>query len=238
MVGDKMNPEEDPIQHAVMNTEVLRPPRQTLATFGATVIRYFLITEPVYEELVGLGKETVIRNGRVTVQRPQVVTPNYLFSLFQGFEHGQQFAEHLVNTYGPNEPGLVYQYRNEPGELNIVSEPLPAVADKLRQDLERQEDHLAAIIKGIDQLWDISLMKFIHDLTVDSVRTNVEELVSRGLLDVDRQGVPRDVRERLEQLFEAVRGGNADPTELKVELDRWGLFQQYQDRFLALFRRR
>jgi hypothetical protein len=33
-------------------------------------------------------------------------------------------------------------------------------------------------------------------------------------------------------------GNGTNPEVLKLELDRWGLFEFYQDRFLGLFRRR
>ena len=38
--------------------------------------------------------------------------------------------------------------------------------------------------------------------------------------------------------FQQVRTGEVAPSLLKVELDRWGLFSQYEDRFLSLFRKR
>jgi len=62
------------------------------------------------------------------------------------------------------------------------------------------------------------------------------ELASRGLLDTDSSGVPREARLRIEELFNLVRKGELSPPDLKNELDRWGLFHEYEDRFLGLFR--
>ena len=39
-------------------------------------------------------------------------------------------------------------------------------------------------------------------------------------------------------LFAGVALGDVNPTELKHELDRWGVFKEYEDRFLDMFRRR
>ncbi len=39
-------------------------------------------------------------------------------------------------------------------------------------------------------------------------------------------------------MFEMVKHGDMEPKDLKIELDRWGLFELYQDRFFDLFRRR
>ena len=47
--------------------------------------------------------------------------------------------------------------------------------------------------------------------------------------------IPNGAMHRIEGLFQQVKDG-LDPAILKKELDRWGLFEQYQDRFFALFR--
>lgn len=225
------------IAEVVRRTEVLRPPKQKLATFGITTINYYLLTEPAYADVLPGGEETVVREGKVTAERPQIVTPFYLLNLFHGFEHGQDFARYLIQQYGPQAPGLMYGYRNELQETTIVSDPLPAVAGRLAEDLDERGESLAAVIRGVDHLWDISLMKFIHELTTTSLGHNLAELGSRGLLSNER-GLPRAARVRIEEMFAAVRQGDLDPRELKAELDRWGVFAEYEDRFLDLFRRK
>ncbi len=92
-------------------------------------------------------------------------------------------------------------------------------------------------IKGVDDLWDVSLLKFIKELTEGSIRSNIFELGRRGLLNIDSAGVPMDARLRIEELFRQVERDETDPSMLKRELDRWGLFHEYEDRFLSLFRR-
>ena len=126
---------------------------------------------------------------------------------------------------------------NEPKELNIVSDSLTAVVAKLNAEIDRRPDQLASIILGEDQMWDVSLLKFIYELTKNSVGDNVKQLGTRGLLDVDGKGVPAEARLRIEGLFARVAAGQMEPRVLKEELDRWGLFGEYEDRFLALFRR-
>jgi hypothetical protein len=87
-------------------------------------------------------------------------------------------------------------------------------------------------------MWDVSLMKFIHDFTANSFHDNVAELQGKGFLDIDDSHVPRGVRIRIEEIFDQVWKGQRQPQELKLELERWGLFREYEDRFLNLFRRR
>ena len=47
----------------------------------------------------------------------------------------------------------------------------------------------------------------------------------------------KDLDARVEEMFGRLYRGEIMPSELKDELDRWGLFESYQDRFLALFKR-
>ena len=122
-------------------------------------------------------------------------------------------------------------------ETTIVSGGAQEVAGRIVDRLERDHKPLEAVIRGVDDLWDVSLMKFIYELTARSARSNASELRSQGLLETDG-GVPRDARRRIEELLEQARLGNADPSEVHRELERWGLLDEYQDRFLGLFKRR
>lgn len=229
--------DENRIRYAIEHTEVVRHPDQTLATFGLTSIYYYLLTSPVYTEVFREEEEAVVREGKVIVERPKIVTPYYLLNLFEGFEHGTEYAEYMLREYGPNEPGLLYRYRNEVLEMNVLSSPIESVEHNLNEKIDREKNRMAAIIKGVDELWDVSLMKFIHDLTRNSLRSNVMEFGARRLLDMDQGGVPRYARHSIEQLFSEAREERAKVYELEAELRRWGLFEEYEDRFLNLFRR-
>jgi hypothetical protein len=216
----------------------LRAPKQSLATFGTTNIYYYLVTEPAYSELIENVIETVVREGRVIAGRPRIVTPYYL-SRLEGFStDARRYFEMLLKAQGPDAPGLFYTYKNEPKELNIVSDNLLTVVEKLNAEIDRQGDPLTSIIKGQDELWDVSLMKFIYEVTRSSIPSNLSQLGTRGLLDVDSSGIPVDARLRIEELFTRVLTGESEPGELKAELDRWDLFEEYEDRFLDIFKRK
>ena len=58
---------------------------------------------------------------------------------------------------------------------------------------------------------------------------------SRGLLNIDSGGIPIDARVRIDELFRKVSRGELDPSDLKEELDHWGLFEDYEDRFFNIF---
>ncbi len=232
-----MDIDDEKIEYAVKHTEILRPPKQSLATFGTTNIHYYLVTEPIYTEVEKNVTETVVREGRVTAQRPRIVTPYYLSQL-EGFsQDAKRYFDALIKAHGPNAPGLFYIYKNEPKELTIVSDNLLSVVEKLSSEIDKRGDPLTSIIKGEDEFWDVSLMKFIYEITRSSLRNNLLQMKSRGLLDVDSGGIPVDARVRIDELFKKVLKGDCEPSELKEELDRWGLFEEYQDRFFNIFKK-
>jgi hypothetical protein len=233
-----MDSESERIEYAARHTEIVRHPRQHLATFGVTNIYYYLLTEPIYSEISNDTNETVIREGRVIAERPKIVTPYYLAHL-EGFSYdARQYFEKLMMMHGPNAPGLFYTYKNEPKGLNIVSDSLPAVIDKLNKEIDEKGDPLATIIKGQDDLWDVSLLKFIYEITSRSVHGNIAQLGSKGLLDMSHGGVPVGVRQSIEEMFQQAYQGEIKTYELEQELNRWGVFEEYQDRFFALVKHR
>jgi hypothetical protein len=109
------------------------------------------------------------------------------------------------------------------------------VAGRIARDLDARESGLEAVIIGIDELWDVSLIKFIYELTNDSARKNVAQMRSAGMMEMD-SGVPADARRRAERMLEGARQGRIEPSEVMRELKRWDLFEEYEDRFLNLFR--
>jgi hypothetical protein len=228
---------DERIREAVIKTQIVRPPRQSLATFGTTNIYYYLVSEAAYNEIMNT-QETVIREGRVIAERPKIVTPYYLARV-QGFSpEATKYFEMLMNNFSPNSPGLFYAYRNEPKEMNMVSDNMETVVAKLSDDIDKRGDPMTSIIKGEDSLWDVSILKFIYEITDRSLPDNVSQLNQRGLLRMDASGLPADARVRIEGLFELVAKGDLEPKVLKTELDRWGVFDEYQDRFLHLFQQR
>ncbi len=52
----------------------------------------------------------------------------------------------------------------------------------------------------------------------------------------DTGPLPEPARRRIEDLFRRVKGDISQASILKKELDRWGVYREYEDRFLDLFR--
>ena len=221
---------DDRIKYALENTELVRAPQQSLATFGSSVVDYYVVTELV-------GNISVVRDGKVIAERPKIVTPAYLVNV-EGFsEQARRYIGMMAREH-PHDSGIFYRYKNEPKGMNVVSEPIMQVISKLRSQIEEEHNPLSTIIRGVEELWDVSLLMFIYELTTKSVRTNIAEFNRRGFLDMDAGGVPQGARDYIEELFERASRNLSRAPELVVELNRWGLFPEYEDRFYALFSRK
>ena len=48
--------------------------------------------------------------------------------------------------------------------------------------------------------------------------------------------LPLSVKEKIEKLFEQTKIDISKANELKLELDKWNVYKDYEDRFLDLFR--
>jgi len=219
---------DDRIKYALENTELVRGPQQNLSTFGSSVVDYYVVTELV-------GNISVVRDGKVIAERPKIVTPAYLVNI-EGFSEQARKYIAMMARERPHESGIFYRYKNEPKGMNVVSEPINQVISKLSSQIEEEHNPLSTIIRGVEEVWDVSLLMFIYELTTKSVRTNMAEFNRRGFLDMDAGGVPQGARDYIEELFEQASRDLSRAPELVSELNRWGLFPEYQDRFFALFR--
>lgn len=55
--------------------------------------------------------------------------------------------------------------------------------------------------------------------------------------ETEEPRIPPGAREEIERLFDEATKDRSKATELKGKLDQWGLFSEYEDRFLGLFRK-
>ena len=74
----------------------------------------------------------------------------------------------------------------------------------------------------------------------DMVEGNSIGMNSSGfpIITRDRTGIPIAARKEIDILFKLFEKGEIKPSKLKSELDRWEVFDQYQDRFLRFFRKK
>jgi hypothetical protein len=210
--------------------KVLRAPGHALATFGATRLTYHLVS-PVED----LENRTRLRRGTVLSEKPRIITPDAFAERFKGFgRQAQEFAQWLTPAYRDLLRALEYNFKNQDLKTRVISGAPQAVAERIVADLERREVRDEAVIGCPDGAWGLALMKFTLDYAARSFPEQVRDLERRGLFDPAGKEAERRRRE-VEQLFAAAQQDRAAVELLGRKLREYGFFEEYEDRFLALF---
>lgn len=240
------------IRLALKNTEVILEPKELISSYGSTTVHYYMLAIPMYLQFEGRSKdsETIVREGRITWQKPKLLTPSYMLRL-EGFSEEARKALEMLAMEDSDLAMLLYKLRlvRDSEKMDIVSESLNSVLDKIIGDINKKGDKHTAVIKGVDQFWDVSLSKFTQELMSrsayysqlpDMMEGNAIGMNSSGFPIVvrDGAGIPVPARKEIEILFKLFEKGEIKPSRLKNELDRWEVFDQYQDRFLGFFKRK
>ena len=170
---------DDDFQYAIENTRVILAPERQIATFGSTSFRFYLISE-----LMDQANEIRVRDGRIHAERPQILTPeHYCRLLLEGFgEKAQKYVDQLrehtrdvaVLRYG-------FQFRKTDVTENTVRDTMEAVVERTRRQVEHSEEPLSAVIQGVDDAWEVCLLKFTIDLIERSSGGNMGDFRKRGL---------------------------------------------------------
>ncbi len=171
---------EDDFQYAAENTQVILAPEHQIATFGATSFRFYLISE-----LMDRANEVRVRDGQIHAERPQILTPeHYTKLLLEGFgDKAQKYAEQLrermrniaVLRYG-------FQFRKTDVTENTFRESIDAVVTRTKTRVQNSGEPLSAVIQGVDDAWEVCLLKFTIDLIEKSSGGNIGDFRKRGLL--------------------------------------------------------
>ncbi|HAL92757.1 MAG TPA: hypothetical protein DCM68_07015 [Verrucomicrobia bacterium] len=218
-------PKEFDFWYAVNNTEVLELPRGRLETFGSTSINYRLVTE-----LMDSVGQVRIREGRIQSFRPEILTPQALSeSPLEGFQ--TPHADDFIQWLREHESDLVvlkygFRIRHETVTESIVHDSLENVLDRVRADLKSREDPLAALVRGVDEPWEVCLLKLLFEVVRRSAPGNARDL----------RADPDGSRHEIEHAFRLAANNRTQLAPLASLLNRLGKFKDYEDRFFALVR--
>jgi hypothetical protein len=172
--------DETSFQYAIENTQVIHAPERRIETFGSTSFRFYLVTE-----LMDSANQVRVRDGRLHAERPQIIAPgNFQRMMLEGFgERAEQFMDWLRSNAG-HMAVLKYgfQFRKTDVSESVVHSPIEEVIDRLRDVVDHSEDPLSAIIQGVDEGWEVSLLKFASDLIQESSSGNMGDFRRRGLI--------------------------------------------------------
>ncbi len=170
----------DDFHYALENTRVLHEPEQRIETFGSTIFHFHLISE-----VMDRVNEIKIRDGEIHAQQPEIVAPaNMRKLLLDGFgEQAEEFAEILQQQMG-NFALLKYGFvvRKFDVQESSVSDPLDDVIARVKDKVKSMSNPMNAIIHGVDDAWEVCLLKFTMDMMQRSARGNVDDFRERGII--------------------------------------------------------
>lgn len=156
-------------------TEILRMRLQDLSTFEATAIPYIFLAE----SSVNPG-DTVVRKGRVLIERPSIVLPGFSPQL-KGFEFEPDLHinDDAVATFllvrGIHFPSLKYQHQGT--SLDLVEGPLQQAVHHVEDQLKRAEDTHTGLVLGPEEAWQFSILFLIGALVVRSTDGDLRRIL-------------------------------------------------------------
>ena len=173
-------PSEFDIQYALENTHVLYEPDRRIDTFGTTQFEFQIVSE-----LMDQVDTVRVRTGRIEAQKPLIMRPDANADFdFEGFSpqaeaFGRWLKENIHNLallrYG-------FSFSRVGVSEEVVHESLHAVCGKLVEATRHSGNPMRAVIQGVDDTWEISLLKFTVEMIEKSKSINEFDFKRRGLL--------------------------------------------------------
>jgi hypothetical protein len=171
---------QDDFQYAIENTQVILAPEQKIATFGTTSFRFYLISE-----LMDQVNEIRVRDGKIHADRPQILTPDHFSRLLlEGFgEKAQHYVDQLRERF-QNMAVLRYgfQFRKTDVTEQLFHDPIESVIERTKSYVQHRDEPLSAVIQGVDEAWEVCLLKFTIDMIERSSGGNIGDFRTRGLI--------------------------------------------------------
>ena len=169
----------DDFNYALENTRVVVAPANAIATYGETSFRFRLVTEPMDET-----GSVRLRRGMIHAERPRILAPQYVSRmLLEGFgERARAFAGWMEERKDLHFLRYGFTLRKTDLSEQLLREPKEELLGRLEGELRRDDDPMDTLIDGVDDAWEVCLMKFTMDLIQRSAGPNVAEWKRRGLL--------------------------------------------------------
>lgn len=229
----KKRPTKFDFWYAVNNTEIVSMPSRRLETFGATLLNYHMISE-----LMDSVDQVRVREGRIHAFRPQIITPmSFTDAMLEGFgDEAERYVDWL-REHAEDLRMLQYGFKIKKEEFSehVLSGNVKAVTERVQSEVKSKEDPFSAIVRGVDNPWEVCLVKLMVEVIRTSAPANFQELERRNMFG-ETDGIPNTVHQEIEAAFSATARDRSMIGKLAGKLERYGLFEKYQDRFFALVR--
>lgn len=174
----------DNIQYALETTRVLHEPDRRIDTFGDTRFEFKLISE-----LMDRAGQVRVRCGEVDAQRPRIMRPEaYRNVELEGFDPSVRARfDKMIEQFereGRNLAFLQYGFQFKRGQVSeeVVHEPIELVRDRILEEHRKTGNPALAVIEGVDDAWEISILKFSFEMIIKSQEINTFDFKRKGLI--------------------------------------------------------
>ena len=153
-----------------------RPVAYSLFTFGDSELPYFLVMSQDDDSKV------LIRQGKVTVSRARIITPDSMQPEFRDFFEENEdlgFAQFLMSRSAAFSN---LKLSNQRSTENIVTDTVEEAVERLNRQLDAEEEEHVAILSAPAGLAGVALLKYASERIVESAPDNLTELRERGFL--------------------------------------------------------
>jgi len=167
--------------YALRHTRILYVPDRRIDTFGDTRFNFRLVSEPLDE--VGSCR---VRSGWVEANRPRILRPADLREIeMEGFgPDARKFLKWMEDSGARMKALLQYGFRFYRSNVQeeYLHENIREVADRVVKDALDSGDSFRAVIEGVDDAWEVSLLCFMIEMIQQSHEINIFDFKRRGLL--------------------------------------------------------
>lgn len=173
-------PKPDDIQYAMENTHVLREPDRRIESFGTSRFKFVIITE----QMDSVGKIKV-RRGEVESHKPQIIKPAAYSSVeLDGFDDKARELLDWLKEKGLEPVFFQYGFSFKRTNTNeeIIQDSLESVKDSILSETHDEDDPMLAVIEGVEDAWEIGLLKFSIDMIQKSQEINQFDFKRNGLI--------------------------------------------------------
>ena len=171
---------DDDIYYAMEMTRVAHEPDRRIDTFGTTNFEFILLSE-----LMDSVNKVRVRSGRICAERPTIVKPEaYSELMFEGFGEQAQAFEDWMRRHAADLSFLKYgfNFRKSDVKEQMVHESMENVEERVVREQVDLGDPGSAVIVGVEDTWEICLLRFTMEMIQKSQGINIFDFKRRGLL--------------------------------------------------------
>lgn len=174
-----MNPVN--IDYAIRHTRVIYAPYRRIESFGETRFNFRLVSEPM--DSVGHCR---VRSGWVEAGRPRILKPPTMREIeTDGFSAEAARLFDWMREHGAPLRALVqygFQFSRSDVQEEYLHEDIREVKERVLRETENSGDLLRAVIEGVDDAWEVSLLVFMIEMIQQSHEINIFDFKRHGLL--------------------------------------------------------